>query len=317
MRMYRYRFSILGSISLIVCLICVLAGCSENKIVENSSKLPNITPTQQNAKVIPVSPQATETKPVQEPSPSPSQILFLRIDPKRSTQSDQSRDIWVMDSDGSNAVNLTKGSANAESADWSPDKSKIVFDSVDYESCYIYTMNTDGSNVNRISPGTSSRYFPAWSPDGSKIANSNYFAALCNGSSCSYFQLFTFNQDGAEDGPISFSPVHGYQLLPRWFSDSKRIAFLDFGTGSYEIESGNITTGNLRQYNIEGNTSYMPWFSLSPDGTQIVYSHDFSQDYMHTGRELFLLTLIPVKQLDLQIMTMPMITLVFLLMADK
>ena len=46
-----------------------------------------------------------------------------------------------MDSDGSNAVNLTKGSANAESADWSPDKSKIVFDSVDLLSglsCLLY-----------------------------------------------------------------------------------------------------------------------------------------------------------------------------------
>ena len=49
----------------------------------------------------------------------------------------------------------------------------------------------------------------------------------------------------------------------------------------------------------------------------IVYSHDFSQDYCIQGGNCFFLTLIPVKQFDLQIMTMPMITLVFLLMADK
>jgi Tol biopolymer transport system component len=199
-----------------------------------------------------------------------------------------------MNIDGSNAINLTKGNANAMSADWSPDKSKIVFDAVDsylagLPVCHISTMNADGSNVSRISPGASSRHYPTWSPDGSKIANSKYFVAACNHATpCKYFQLFSTNQSGTEDGPAKFSNETGYQLLPRWFPDSKRIAYLDFETGFYEIHSGDIVTGDTIKYDVESNTAYMPWFALSPDGTRIVYSHDLSRDYMHSGRELFI-----------------------------
>ncbi|MGA9048486.1 MAG: hypothetical protein WB588_05780 [Dehalococcoidia bacterium] len=281
--MYRYCFSILGSIFLIMFLICVLPGCFESKIVENSGNISSITPTKQAAPVTPVSPEPAEIKPVQETVP-PSQILFLRINSKRSVPSDLYRDIWVMDSDGSNAVDLTKGAANVTSSDWSPDKSKIVFDS----SGSIYLMSSDGSSIKRVSPDASIRYLPAWSPDGSKIASSKYFVTPCNEGSCSHYQLSISNQYGEEYTPVKFSPPDGYQVLPRWFSDSQRIAYLDFETGFYEIYSGDTVTGTIHKYNIEGNSSYMPWFSLSPDETRIAYSHDSSRDYSHAGREVFL-----------------------------
>ena len=201
-----------------------------------------------------------------------------------------------MDSSGSNPVNLTKGRMNAMSADWSPDKSKIVFESVDTylqgnPVCGVHTISADGSSVKRISPGASSRHFPAWSPDGSKIANCKYMAALKETGRKGYFQLFTFSQDGAEDVPVTFSQTTSYHLLPRWFPDSKRIAFLNYDIRIWEIYVGDIITGDASKYNIECNTrytSFMPWFSISPDGTRIAYTHDFSRDYWHTGRELFL-----------------------------
>lgn len=234
-----------------------------------------------------------------------SQVLFLRIDVNRSSPNlygkydltNVSRDIFVMDSDGSNILNLTKGGANAMSADWSPDKSKIVFDSVNsylqgLPVCSINIIDADGSNIEQVSPGATSRHFPAWSPDSDKIANSRYYVASCAGRlmPCKYFTLFTFNQNGNEDRPITFSSAIGYQVLPRWFPDSKHIAFLENQTGYYEIWSGDITSNSdLTKYNIESNPTYMPWFSLSPDATKIAYSHDSTQDYYHSGREIFIL----------------------------
>jgi Tol biopolymer transport system component len=295
--MYSNCRSIIGAFFLIICLICGLAGCSVGKSVDSKSDSPANTSIKQETGVPPVAPSpTTETKVVQKPPQVPAQLLFLRVDPGRSSTdpSEHSRDIWVMDSNGSNPVNLTRGSENVLSADWSPDKSAIVFDSVDsyllgYPVCHISTMNADGSNIKRISPGASSRHFPAWAPDGIKIANSKYFAAACmRVVPCKYFQLFSFNKEGAEDGPVVFSTDNGNQLLPRWFPDSKRVAFLNFGTGYYEIYSGDLVTGDTIKFNVQNNTSYMPWFSLSPDGTRIVYSHDLSRDGMHTGRELYL-----------------------------
>jgi len=258
-------------------------------------------PAVQNSVITQNSTQVDRVEAAQE-----SQVLLLRIDFSSSPNlygkydlDTVSRDIWVMNADGSKAVNLTKGSANAMSADWSPDKSKIVFDSVDSylqgsPICRISTMNANGSNVKRISPGASSRHFPAWSPDGSKIANSWYFVGKGTPEDLTdkTFELFTFNPDGAEDGHVKFSRYTGLQLLPRWFPDSRRIAYLDSETGNFEIYSGDIITGDTSKYNIESNSNghnnYMPWFSLSPDATKIVYSHDLSRDYWLSGRELFL-----------------------------
>ncbi len=193
---------------------------------------------------------------------------------------------------------------DAESASWSPDKSEIVFDSV-----YSYlqgapissvnTMQADGSNVKTISPSGSSRHLPAWSPDGLKIANSKFFITQCGDGQCSYFTLFTFNPDGSRDTQISFSPDRGYDLLPRWFPDGERIAFLRNETGFFHIYSGDIVKGTVTEYNIDQNPLYMPWFSLSPDAGGIVYSHDLSRDYYHAGREIFIFDIKSGREMQL------------------
>jgi len=301
---------VLGFVLILAMLLTLrLAGvflpAATSPIVPGYTVDNNTIPTKHDAEVTPDSHKVDRVEPAHESDQIPSQILFLRIDFSSSSPNlygkydltNVSRDIWVMNSDGRNALNLTKGSTNAMSADWSPDKSKIVFDSVDsylenYPICHISTMNTDGTNVKRISPGTSSRHFPAWSPDGSKIANSWYFSVPEGVGSVrggKAFQLFSFNPDGTGDGSVKFSPYAGYQVLPRWFPDSKRIAFLENETGFYEIWSGDITSNSdLTKYNIESNPTYMPWFSLSPDATKIAYSHDSSRDYYHTGKEIFI-----------------------------
>jgi len=260
-------------------------------------------PVKEYVEVTPDSSNVNKVDLVHVPAQNPAQLLFLRIDPSNSTLNlygkydltSVSRDIWVMDIDGRNAINLTKSTANAMSADWSPDKTKIVFDSVNsylqgLPVCSINIMDADGSHIKQVSPGASSRHFPAWSPDGNTIANSRYFVTSCAGRPipCKYFTLFTFSQNGNEDSQITFSSSIGYQVLPRWFPDSKHIAFLDNQTGFYEIWSGDITSdSDLTKYNIESNPTYMPWFSLSPDATKIAYSHDSTRDYYHLGREIF------------------------------
>jgi len=261
-------------------------------------------PAKGYTEVTPDSSKGDNVDPVRVPAQNPAQLLFLRIDPSSSTLNihgkydltSVSRDIWVMDADGNNAINLTKGSYNAMSADWSPDKSKIVFDSVrtylqGLPVSFINIMDADGSHIKQVSPRASSRHFPVWSPDNNIIANSRYYVEICGGRPipCKYFTLFTFNQDGSEDVQIAFAPSNSYQVLPRWFPDSKHIAFLDNQTGFYEIWSGDITSNSdLTKYNIESNPTYMPWFSLSPDATKIAYSHDSTRDYYHIGRELFI-----------------------------
>jgi hypothetical protein len=75
-----------------------------------------------------------------------------------------------MNADGTNEVRLTDNLTYDEMASWSPDGSKIVFESDrdgDYE---IYTMNADGTNQQRMTDNPAEDSDPAWSPDGEWLA---------------------------------------------------------------------------------------------------------------------------------------------------
>ena len=94
-----------------------------------------------------------------------------------------SRNIYVIDADGSNRFQLTNYPNTVLGApSWSPDGSRIAFNSTlhqedparsDFGQFEIYVMNADGSGVRRItnlsSPDRALRY-PSWSPDGLRIA---------------------------------------------------------------------------------------------------------------------------------------------------
>ena len=76
-------------------------------------------------------------------------------DPFRSYR-DANAEIYVMDADGTHQVNLTNSPTDDYSADWSPDGTRIVFDSssngerIARQAATIYVMNADGSGLVRL-----------------------------------------------------------------------------------------------------------------------------------------------------------------------
>jgi Tol biopolymer transport system component len=131
-------------------------------------------------------------------SPDGSRIAFNGMD-------DDGEEIWVMNADGTDQVNITNSPGNDFWPDWSPDGDRIVFTSGG-GSNEIYAINADGSGRVNLTNHPSWDGNPQWSPDGSKIA----FMSNRTGNG----EIFVMNADGSE--PVNLTEHPAQDQAPAW-----------------------------------------------------------------------------------------------------
>jgi len=146
-------------------------------------------------------------------SPDGKRIAF------RSYRSGYDGEIWVVDADGSGAVNLTPNALPAtwdnRHPDWSPDGRSIVFASTLGGDWGIWVMNADGTGKRQLTNTPALDAEPAWSPDGSSIA---FRRSDATGS-----DIMIVPAAGGEAVRIVMA---GDQRMPAWSPDGKLIAFV-------------------------------------------------------------------------------------------
>jgi Tol biopolymer transport system component len=89
---------------------------------------------------------------------------------------DGSAQIFTMNSDGSDQVQITgldPGEGTNIYPDWSPDGTKIAFDSDRDGDREIFVMDADGSNQVQLTFNTNTDRNPSWSPDGTRLVYSS------------------------------------------------------------------------------------------------------------------------------------------------
>jgi hypothetical protein len=80
-----------------------------------------------------------------------------------------SREIYVVNANGSNPTRLTNNSAYDCYPRWSPDGSKVVFASTRDGNWEIYVMNADGSGQTRLTNNSAYDFVPRWLKNGTDI----------------------------------------------------------------------------------------------------------------------------------------------------
>ena len=239
-------------------------------------------------------------------SPDGSKIAFASgraLDGSNADNTNGTRNVWVMNSDGSGATHLTGLTASGTSNDgpaWSPDGSKIAFvsernlDGSDSLSSNlivnIWAVNSDGSGsataLTKTTANGTSNTSAAWSPDGSKIAFSS--ARALDGSDAlntnGVKNIWVVNADGSGTAPLTKLTAFGADSdAPGWTADGSKIVFQSARAldGSNAVNTHG--TANVWMINADGSGA-TPLTRLtnsvfesaqnprsSPDGSKIVF----------------------------------------------
>jgi Tol biopolymer transport system component len=134
--------------------------------------------------------------------------------------------IYKMNGDGSNKQLLTPPNGSFVDPRVSPDDSKIVITSLDWNGSQIFVMNADGSGLKQLTFSVSSNYYDTgfprdgnnsavWSPNSSRLA----YVSFQYGSP----DIFTINADGSANKRLTKASLRDES--PCWTKDGNYILF--------------------------------------------------------------------------------------------
>ena len=180
-----------------------------------------------------------------------------------------SQDIFAMNANGTNPVQLTSTADTDDWPDYSADGERIAFgrDPVGTVDGQIWVMNQNGTGQTQLTPGApSDDYSPAFSPDGRIV-----FERLTGSDN----QLWIINGDGTGATQLTFPGASGDQAYdPVVSPNGAKIAFAYFQPAT--------TTAGIAQINIDGSgfqaltappvgtTDYQP--DYSPSGNTVIFA---------------------------------------------
>lgn len=199
------------------------------------------------------------------------------------------RHIFAVSRAGGAATQLTSGTFEEHSIDWSPDGREIVFVSnrePDWDFFYnpdIFAFGVEGGGIRRLTATESAEFMPRWSPDGKTIAFLGTKRGLTDlETDMEDTHLWVINSGG--DGRRELgAAIDNRQDAPRWAPDGSAVYCLVPERGSvalYRVLVGNaapervlIERGNIAAYAL-GRAGRLAYTYVGPLDLAQLYVRD-------------------------------------------
>jgi|LGVE01.1.fsa_nt_gb Tol biopolymer transport system component len=171
-------------------------------------------------------------------------------------------EIYIMDIEGNNIIQVTDDPSSDWGPDWRPvsQTKKILFDSDIDGDREIYTVDEDGSNIIQLTDNKTTDGLAFWSPDNNRIV---YFSDQDGDD-----DIYTMNSDGSNKTQLTFNETN--DRAATWSHDGQTIAFVSSRTGNQEIFIMNHDGSNQRQLTFNSTKDFWPAFT--PDDEYITYT---------------------------------------------
>jgi TolB protein len=188
-------------------------------------------------------------------------------------------DVWRMNADGSDPVQLTRTDVAEIHPFWTPDARRIVFNRrVAGARVYaIWSMAADGSDPQVLLQDSDLNSYAQVSPDGRFMVFDKWWDNDGTNGEIMVMELATRKLRRMTEN-------HVYDGYPAWFPDSRHIVYSSEVGGVFKLFRMDVTTGVRTQLTFgPGNDQRA---DVSPDGTRVLFNRD-----MDNSIEIFELTL--------------------------
>jgi WD40-like Beta Propeller Repeat len=203
------------------------------------------------------------------PAPAPGLAWHIAWSPDGSRLAvavfrDPGRSLWVMDADGSHAVQIADAE-NVGRPSWHPDGEHLTYTAQQGGRTEVHVAAADGGSdevvYSEVAPGTYAVFSSTFSPDGSQI--------LFDAGTEDQYDIFVMDADGSNVRQITDT---GTDYNPSWSPDGSEIVFTRLEAASesdiFVMDANGSSVHRLTDD--DGSfTNLNPQFS--PDGTRITY----------------------------------------------